>query len=246
MRVLITNDDGILAAGLQNIAQVVRGYDFVKEVWIVAPDRDKSCASHSMSFQKRVVVHKKSENEFAVEGTPVDCVIIAICDLMKNCKPDLIISGINMGANLDLDVFYSGTVSAAREGVLFGIPAIAISQFYYSSQDMIWQHNHDVFSDLLAELMQLHQDKRVFDDRSLLNINLPAKPVMGVKYLDQGAHHFGNHLEVLNEHQDGRSYIIGTKNLSVKSDNLQRGYITVTPLGVNLTNHDVLAHLKND
>ena len=216
MRVLITNDDGIEATGLENLVEVVRSYDFVEEVWIVAPDGDKSCASHSMSFQKKVIVSKRSENAFAVEGTPVDCVIIAICDLMKTCKPDLIISGINMGANLDLDVFYSGTVAAAREGVLFGVPAIAISQFYYSSKDIIWQHDHDIFSELLAELMQLHQDKRVFNDKSLLNINLPAKPVLGVKYLNQGAHHFGNHLEVLSDHKDGKSYIIGAKNLTVK------------------------------
>ena len=241
MKVLITNDDGIDAIGLQNLHQVISSYNFVTEVWIVAPASDQSCASHSMSFQKNIKVHQRSDKVFSVTGTPVDCVIIAVCDLMKPYKPDIIVSGINMGANIDIDVFYSGTVAAAREGALLGIPAIAISQFYHNKNDINWQHNNKIFSDLLGDLLRAYQNKKVFSDKSLININLPAISLSGIKYIDQGSHHLGNHIEIATNE---KHYVIGTKEIQIKSDSLNNGYATVTPLGINLTDNEALSNLR--
>lgn len=243
MRVLLTNDDGINSAGIQNLYETILKYDFVTELWLVAPSDNKSCCSHSMSYNVPFSLTKKSERIFAVSGTPVDCVVVALQDLMVNNKPDIVISGINEGANLDVDVFYSGTVGAAREAALAGIPAIAISQLYrgYRNIDNIrWQNNDPIFLKLLPQLMHSYQDSNLFAHRSLININLPVVDIIGVKYLPQGDHYFGNHLESNNER-----YVIGVgaKNLKIQSQSLSNGYVVVTPIGVDLTNYKVLDYL---
>ena len=257
MRILLTNDDGINAEGLKNLYDTISKYGFVKDIWVVAPGVNKSCCSHSMSFNKEITATKQGDKQFMVTGTPVDCVIIAIQDLMKEYKPDMVISGINAGANIDVDVTYSGTVAAAREASLLGIPAIAISQIHsgYKKDSTVginWQHNDKIFSKLLGNLITLYQDRNIFRNRSLININLPIIDIVGVEFLAQGAHYLGNRIESINKEKDKTKYVIGTNYLAsadhiqVVSSPLSQGYITVTPVGVDLTHYELLDYIINN
>lgn len=246
MRILLTNDDGIDAIGLKNLYSIISKFDFVTEIWVVAPKFDKSCCSHSMSFKQPITVCKKSDREFAISGTPVDCVVIAVQDLMKEYKPDMIISGINIGANMGVDTLYSGTVSAAREGSLQNIPSIAISQLYSKTGHIKWQHTHKLFTQLISNLMVSHQNQKIYKERTLISINLPYQDVIGIKYLAQGHHYLGNHISSTNteDNSNTTTHVIGTNKIEINSNALKQGYIAVTPLGVDLTDYGVLNYLQ--
>src|SRR6267142_3962102 len=125
-RILVTNDDGIYSEGLRTLADACRRIDGV-EVMVVAPDREQSAASHALTLNRPLRMLKLHENEYIIDGTPADCVNLAILKLMKDDRPDLVVSGINFGPNLGDDVTYSGTISAAFEGALLNIPSIALS-----------------------------------------------------------------------------------------------------------------------
>src|ERR687886_1043686 len=128
MRILLTNDDGINARGLKLLETVARR--LIDDIWIVAPSEEQSGAGHSLTLTTPVRLRRHDERRFSVTGTPTDAVMLALGHIMKDAWPDLILSGINRGANLAEDVTYSGTVSAAMEGALAGIPSIALSQVY--------------------------------------------------------------------------------------------------------------------
>src|SRR6195952_2037566 len=128
MRILLTNDDGINARGLRVLETIARA--FSDEIWIVAPTEEQSGAGHSLTLTRPVRLRRLGERRFCVTGTPTDAVMMAIAHIMKDAPPDLILSGVNRGANLGEDVTYSGTCSAAMEGALAGIPSIALSQAY--------------------------------------------------------------------------------------------------------------------
>jgi len=128
MRILITNDDGVNARGLRLLEAVVR--QFTDDIWIVAPSEEQSGAGHSLTLTKPVRLRRHDERRFSVTGTPTDAVMLALAHVMKDSPPDVILSGINRGANLAEDVTYSGTVSAAMEGALAGVRSIALSQAY--------------------------------------------------------------------------------------------------------------------
>lgn len=246
MRVLLTNDDGIDAQGLRLLYRSISKCAFITEIWVVAPDSNKSCCSHAMSFNKSIVMRKCSDKRFAVTGTPVDCVVVSVHDLMKEAKPDIIISGINDGANIDLDVIYSGTVAAAREGALVGIPSIAISQQYngYKARNGIkWQNDDAIFLKLLEDLICSSQS--VMKEKSLININLPFVDIIGIKYLAQGNHYLGNHIESKNGPENESTYVIGTNRIEIDSPSLNAGYIIVTPIGVDFTDYASLDALNN-
>ena len=128
MRILLTNDDGVNARGLEVLERIAR--EFSDDIWVVAPTEEQSGAGHSLTLSVPVRLRKLGERRFCVTGTPTDAVMMALAHIMKDGPPDLILSGVNRGANLAEDVTYSGTVSAAMEGALAGIPSIALSQGY--------------------------------------------------------------------------------------------------------------------
>ena len=130
MRILITNDDGFNAPGIKSLKKIALAMSSEDDVFIVAPAVNQSAKSRSISYKKAFDIIKKNRNEYVIEGTPTDCVIFALDHLMKNKKPDIILSGINWGYNLSEDVFYSGTIAAALEGADRGILSIALSQAY--------------------------------------------------------------------------------------------------------------------
>ena len=125
-RVLVANDDGFDAPGLQLLEDVAKSLS--DEVWVVAPDSEQSATGHSLTLRRPLRIIKRGERRYAVNGTPTDCVLLAVNQIMKHCKPNLMLSGINKGRNVGEDMTYSGTIAAAMDSTLLGIPAIALSQ----------------------------------------------------------------------------------------------------------------------
>src|SRR5438045_9790337 len=185
MRSLLTNDDGITARGLRLLEAVARKLS--DDVWIVAPSEEQSGAGHSLTLTTPVRLRRHDERRFSVTGTPTDAVMLALAHIMKDSPPDLIMSGINRGANLAEDVTYSGTVSAAMEGALAGVRSIALSQAYSreSMGDTVPFAAAEAWvARVLGPLLDFSTEPR-----TLINVNFPAMPpddVRGIRVCRQG------------------------------------------------------------
>ena len=251
MRILLTNDDGVAAPGLKVLETLAR--KFSDDVWIVAPADENSGAGHSLTLSKPVRVRQHGPKHYSVAGTPTDAVMMALGVIMDDHKPDLILSGINRGANLGDDVTYSGTVSAAMEGTLAGIRSIALSQVY-SKEGMgdsvpfaaaeAWGQR------VIAPLLAME-----FAPRTLMNINFPAvEPdgVKGIRSVRQGFHDYGRGSIVKGTDPRGYDYywfglhgIEQTPGHDTDLEAIDAGFISVTPLQLDLTHHQSLAELQN-
>jgi len=242
MRILVTNDDGYLAHGIQVLSDAARE---LGEVHVVAPDREQSAASHSLTLHYPLRVRDVSAGVQVVDGTPTDCVVLALGELLAD-KPDFVLSGVNHGANLGDDVLYSGTVAAAMEATVLGIPAIAIS-FTGSEPGSI-----PMWRDLLARLLQRLLVREDFPAETLLNINLPAvgpDEVAGVKVTTLGRRAYVGSLTRAND-PNGREYFWigggeskwwGGPDVDFKA--IHSGFISVTPLHLDLTNYKLLERI---
>ncbi len=243
MRILLTNDDGIDAPGfaiLETIAATLSD-----NVWVVAPAEEQSGAGHSLTLSRPVRLRRLGERRFAVAGTPTDAVMLAVAHVMKDSPPDLILSGVNRGANLAEDVTYSGTVSAAMEGALAGVRSIALSQAY-SRQGM-----GDSVPFAAAEAWAPKVIAALLDQpmapRTLVNVNFPAltpDSVKGVRVCRQGFHDYGR-LRI-DQRTDPRGFpyywfglapIAQTPGHVTDLEVVADGYVSVTPLALDLT-HD--------
>ena len=181
-RILVSNDDGYFSEGLRALVDAVSP---LGEVWVVAPDREQSAASHSISLNRPLRITEVRERWFAVDGTPADCAYLAIHHLMKDDRPRIMVSGINHGANLADDVNYSGTVAAAREAALLGIPSIAFSLVSRAPFD--FQHGARFARSLVAAA--LAQPK--LPSRMLLSVNIPRGEPTGYAVTRLGRHSYG-------------------------------------------------------
>ena len=250
MRILLTNDDGVNAGGLKVLETIARRLS--DDVWIVAPTEEQSGTGHSLTLTRPVRLRKLGERRFCVSGTPTDSVMMAIAEIMKDHRPDLILSGVNRGANLGEDCTYSGTVSAAMEGALAGIPSIALSQAY-ARQGMgdtvpfaaaeAWAER--ALAPLLAAPMA---------PRTLVNINFPALPpseVRGIRLVRQGLRDYGR-LQIVRR-TDPRGYdyywfglgpTVETPGHDTDLEAIADGFVSVTPLHLDLTHEPSLARLK--
>ena len=168
MRILLTNDDGIHAAGLDAAEQIARGLS--DDVWVVAPELDQSGLSHSLSLNDPLRLRQVSERRFALRGTPSDCVIMAVRRICADKKPDLVLSGVNSGQNVADDVTYSGTIAGAIEGTLLGIPSIALSQAYPHGERARIPYETSIAHapKVITELLDFG-----FPDGVLYNVNFP-------------------------------------------------------------------------
>src|SRR3954467_4146811 len=173
VRILVTNDDGIYSEGLRKLADACLRIDGV-EVTIVAPDREQSAASHALTLNRPLRMLKLRDNEYIVDGTPADCVNLAVLKLMRDDRPALVVSGINFGPNLGDDVTYSGTISAAFEGALLNIPSIALSALVGSG------FTFDTSARFAAELTRIVLAGPK-DPSIILNVNFPVGKFNGVK-----------------------------------------------------------------
>ncbi len=239
MIILISNDDGIRAAGLRALEEALAP---LGDLWVVAPDREQSAASHSLSLYRPLRVERIDERHFAVDGTPTDAVNLAINGIMTE-RPHLVVSGINHGGNLGDDVTYSGTVSAAMEGTLLGIPSIAVSLVCREKP------NFATAARFAARLAGVVHERGMPRD-TLLNVNVPdmaESELRGYLVTRQGKRRYG---DAIVEHLDPRGrkyYWIGGEDLGFVTAEgtdctaVAGGYISVTPLHLDLTNYNSIA-----
>src|SRR5215211_4445730 len=203
MRILLTNDDGINARGLDLLETVARR--FSDDIWVVAPTEEQSGAGHSLTLTRPVRLRRHDDRRFSVSGTPTDAVMLALAYIMKDSPPDLILSGINRGANLAEDVTYSGTVSAAMEGALAGVRSIALSQSY--SREGMGDTVPFAAAEAWAERALAPLVSAEMASGALININFPAlapEEVKGIRVCRQGIRDYGR-LRII-ERTDPRGY----------------------------------------
>lgn len=245
-RILISNDDGIHGPGLEVLERVARSLS--DDVWTVVPETEQSGAGHSLTLHHPLRIRQAAERRFAVDGTPTDSVLLAVNHILKDRKPDLVLSGVNRGANLGEDVTYSGTVAAAMEGTLMGIPSIALSQVFASPEPVKWHTAEAHAPEIIAKLIREGWGRNV-----LMNINFPdvdAEAVSGVEMTCQGKRKIGDDL-VERRDPRGRPYIwIGPQrrgeDATAGSDlgAIARGAVSITPLCVDLTDRAALTHFQ--
>lgn len=181
-RILIVNDDGIDGDGIVLLERIALG--ITDDVWVVAPDEERSGAGHSMSISHPIRIRQRDERHWAVRGTPTDCALLGIHELIPGKRPDVILSGINRGPNLGEDLTYSGTCSAAMEGAVLGVPAIALSQIIRYKSEIHWATAEKFAPQVLAQLLDMEWRQGQF-----VNVNFPDCPpdeVTGVRVTRQG------------------------------------------------------------
>lgn len=246
MRILLTNDDGIHAPGLKTLIRIARRLS--SDIWVVAPDQEQSGAGHSLSLTQPLRSRKLNERRFAVSGTPTDCVMMAVKQILPS-PPDLILSGVNRGANIAEDVTYSGTIAAAMEGTLLGIRSMALSQVGWATQRMKWATAQQHAPELIQRILDQGWPENV-----LMNLNFPdvmADKVEGVRVVPQG---FRDQSDVtVDAREDGRGlpyYWLGLRRQQEMPEEnsdigaVWRGHISVSPLTLDLTHYQTLKTMK--
>jgi len=243
LKLLISNDDGILAHGIECL---IAAAEPLGELWVVAPDREQSAMSHSLTLHHPVRPVKRGDRRWQIDGTPTDCVMIAVEALMPE-KPDFVLSGINHGQNMGEDVLYSGTVAAAMEGLALGIPSIAVSFAGGDLRSDLSQLKNQI--SVLTPLLRHLTSITPFPKDTLFNVNLPPRPaadVKGVKLTRLGRRYYPNSIQSMKDPWGRQVYWIGGGELvwSGEDDSdfkaIEDGYVSVTPLHLDLTNFDIL------
>ncbi|MGE5417255.1 MAG: 5'/3'-nucleotidase SurE [Acidobacteriota bacterium] len=250
MRILMTNDDGVQAEGIRALAQSLRE---IAEIYVVAPDRERSGTGHCITVFNPLMVQKveipdMADHIWVVDGTPADCVKLGICAIMKEEPPDFVVSGINRGPNLGTDVLYSGTVSAAVEGVILGVPAVAVSlNSYKINEDQSFAARF-----ARAVLRRINQDGIAKD--TILNINVPCierSQIKGLRITRLGSRRYENAFE---ERQDprGRTYYwLGGEVIKEEQEKdsdvaaVNDDYISITPIHFDLTDYKLINHFRD-
>ena len=246
-RILLTNDDGINAPGMKVLQRIARSLS--NDVWVVAPEGEHSGASHSLTLTAPLRLRKISAKKFAVEGTPTDCVMMAMNQVMANNPPDLLLSGVNRGANMGEDVTYSGTIAAAMEGTLVGVPSIALSQSFANRKVMHWPTAEQHASDIIRRLVAIGWSRDV-----LMNVNFPdclPGDVKGVEVVRQGRRDFSSlNIEQRIDARERPYYWIGFRPIQGQPEEgtdiraTEEGRIAITPLHLDLTENKALKQLK--
>ena len=245
-RILVTNDDGIESPGIKLLEEMARALS--SDVWIVAPEQEQSAASHSLTTRRPLRMAELAPQRYAVDGTPTDCVMLAVKPLLRERRPDLVLSGINGGGNVGEDLTYSGTVAAAMEATLLDIPAIALSQHFVDGEPICWETAARFAPGVIRRLTQLP-----WPEHTLMNVNFPdeaPQAVRGIAVTSQGKRAIADNLT---ERLDprGRPYYwigpvredgIAEPGTDLAAINDKR--VSVTPIYLNLTNVPVLASLK--
>ncbi|EAI3917093.1 5'/3'-nucleotidase SurE [Campylobacter upsaliensis] len=248
--ILITNDDGFESEGLKKLVKMLKK-EFKAKITIVAPATEKSACSHSITLTKPLRFVKVGKRFYKLDdGTPADCVYLALAALYKNRLPDLVISGINMGANVGEDITYSGTCAGAMEAVLQGIPALALSQFYKTNEkELNFKNALNITKELVAKIFN---QGFPLDKKEFLNVNFPSpkSKFKGVKICKAGkrVYNFKAHA---NTNPRGVEYFwLASANLDFEDEKnsdialLKQGYATITPIMLDLTAYKKMQNLK--
>lgn len=250
MRILLSNDDGVYAWGLDVLYKHLRK---LGQVWVVAPLEEKSTTGHSLTIHKPLRIHKLENGFYGVSGSPADCVYIGIREVMKQ-MPDIVISGINRGGNLGQDVYYSGTVSAAREACILGIPSIAVSlDVDYKKKKEDKQIHFETAAKAVVKLLKTLPYKNI-PKHTLLNVNapdVPFKQIKGFMPARQGFRYYSGTVLKRMDHRGKPYFWIGGQ---YKGYHNERGtdcravadkYVSITPVRLDCTNDSFLRQLED-
>ena len=245
-RILICNDDGIDSPGIKVLERIAGGLS--DDVWVVAPALEQSGASHSLTTRRPLRLIERGTRRFAVDGTPTDCVLLAIKRVLRDRPPDLVLSGVNSGSNVGEDLTYSGTVAAAMEATLLDIPAMALSQEYRDGSPVPWETAETLGPEVIRRLLRLS-----WPDSTLYNINFPLAPptaMRGIAVTSQGRRAIADNLTDGLDPR-GRPYFwigpvreAGGAEPGTDVAALGDGKVTVTPINLDLTNRPLLPVLR--
>ena len=247
MKILLCNDDGIHAEGINTLFETLNGRH---ELIVVAPDTERSAAGHAITIYDPIrtmpVTKKNGLTGLAVDGTPADCVKLACSFLHKESPPDLVVSGINLGSNTGISVLYSGTVSAASEAVVLGLPAIALSLCTWENPN--WKTAARVAASVISQF-----ENNPLPKDTLLNVNIPNLPFNEIKGLKTGQMGRSRFIEKFSEHRDprGNLYYWLDGDLELQDDHpdtdvrlIEAGYVSLTPIHIDLTAYHALDEVR--
>jgi len=239
-KILVTNDDGIHSAGIIALAEALKA---LGDVIVVAPAHEMSAASHSLTLTRPLRIEQIDEFHFAVDGTPTDCITLAMNHLLKNDPPAIVVSGINKGGNLGEDITYSGTVAGALEASIYGLPGIAVSLVQRTNFDFA------AAAEFAAELA-----RRVLGDGlppgTLLNVNVPPGPIRGARITRQGTKNIRPNIIEGTDPRQRKYYWIGEESLAWNEEAgtdyaaLGQGFVSITPLRTDMTDHRLLEEFR--
>jgi 5'-nucleotidase len=246
-RILISNDDGIGSPGIKVLEKIAG--ELSSDVWVVAPELEQSGASHSLTTRRPLRLQEVGPQRYSVDGTPTDCVLLAVKRLLRDHPPDLVLSGINGGSNVGEDLTYSGTVAAAMEATLLGIPAIALSQDYRDGEEPPWRTGEAYAPEVIRRLLHLP-----WPEHTLFNINFPGVApgeVSGFAVTHQGKRAIADNLTEGVDPRGRPYYWIGPMREEwpdIPGTDLHAvtaGNVSITPICLDLTNRPALAELRN-
>jgi len=255
--ILLTNDDGFESKGLMALKEALSP---LAEIIIVAPTLEKSACAHSLTLTRPLRFVELEKNFYKLDdGTPSDCVFLALNKLFKDKKPDLVVSGINIGANMGEDITYSGTAAGAMEAVLQGVPAIAISQVCRSNCKDVEKLEYKLAKETIAKIVKkVFEDGYPLDERRFLNINIPpVNPTncKGIKITHAGKREYGNHAEVHINPRGQEYYWIGLPKLDWHPNHnphsdysdfeaIKEDFVSITPIHLDMTHYQSIKNLK--
>ena len=241
--ILVSNDDGVQSEGIIALAEAMES---IGTVYVVAPDRERSASSHSLTLTHPLRIEKLGPRTYSVDGTPTDCVNLGVNSILKGKRIAMLVTGINKGANLGDDITYSGTVSAAIEGTILGIPSIAFSLVTRS------KFRFDVASEFAVTMAKKVLEEKLPDD-TLLNINVPNLPkekISGIRITRMGKRLYGDIIVEKKDPRGRKYYWIGGDYLSTEEvpgsdlEAIEDNHISITPLHLDMTNYSALRTLR--
>lgn len=245
-RILIANDDGVGAPGIKLLEKIARALS--KDVWVVAPEGEQSAVAHSLTLRRPLRIKKLGKQKYCVDGTPTDSVLLGIQEVLKDKRPDLLLSGINFGGNLADDVTYSGTVAAAMEGTMLGVPSIAFSQLIIGDHKIHWATAEAWAAKVIKKVTAIGWPKD-----ALINVNFPDVPpakVKGIAVVEQGRHKLGDEISRRVDPRGRPYYWIGGLRIEDRGtpdtdlDAVSHGLVSVTPLTLDLTHRAGLREMQ--
>ena len=249
--ILVTNDDGVRASGVRSLAEALEP---LGTVTVVAPDRERSAASHALTLHRPIRVREIDTRIYATDGTPADCVYLGALQVLDQ-KPDLVVAGINHGANIGDDVTYSGTIAAAIEGTILGIPSFAIS--LQSGRDLPRGSSGDSFDFAAAGRVAAAVARKIFGDGLpkdiLLNVNVPAVEILGIRCTRQGKRTYDEEVHVGTDPRGRAYYWIGSgvaphvdQDPETDYSAVRDGFVSLCPLHLDLTHYPSLDRLRDE
>lgn len=249
--ILVCNDDGINSEGIKVLSESLKD---LGDVYVVAPNSEQSAVSHSLTLHRPLRVEELSSRKFTVDGTPTDCISLAINSILPK-KPRIIVSGINKGGNLGEDVSYSGTVSAAKEGILLGVPSVAVSLIAGTGVGEIVKAHLDfdyTATGKFSKKLVQHIFQNPIPEQTLLNVNVPnVDDIKGYMITKQGSRTYGDTVIEKTDPRGGKYYWIAGDIESWRGGKeadywaVDNGYISITPIHLDMTNYSAIEKLRD-